>query len=72
MDPEVNRRKFRGVNKLPTVTYLKLSRECVMKADKWTKAANVKPKEGSFRGWLWSILWVIFLLIYGTRLLSVR
>lgn len=45
VDHEVHGRRFRGVRKLQTVTYLDLARDCVIQADRWLNAANVKSKE---------------------------
>lgn len=45
VDPEIRRKRFGGVRKLPNGTYLELGKEFVMKADRWVKAAKVMSKK---------------------------
>ena len=38
LDPEVYRRKFRDIRKLPKMTYLEMARQCSIKFEKWLKS----------------------------------
>ena len=38
LDPEVYRRKFRDIRKLPKMTYLEMARQCSIKCEKWLKS----------------------------------
>ena len=45
LEPEVYRRKFRDIKKLPNVTYLEMARYCSIKFEKWLKSKSVKTFE---------------------------
>ena len=40
LDPEVYRRKFRDIRKLPNMTYLEMTRHCSIKFEKWLKSKD--------------------------------
>ena len=41
LDPEVYRRKFRDIKKLPNMTYLEIGRNCSIKFEKWLKSKSI-------------------------------
>ena len=41
LDPEVYRRKFRDIRKLPNMTYLEMARHCSIKFEKWLKSKGI-------------------------------
>ena len=45
LDPEVYRRKFRDIKKLPNMTYLEMARHCSIKFEKWLKSKTVQTPE---------------------------
>ena len=45
LDPEVYRRKFRDIKKLPNMTYLEMARNCSIKFEKWLKSKSIQTIE---------------------------